>query len=190
MVHSFFLGNLPNLITLARLGLTPVAISMIVSQRYVEAFLVFLIAGISDGVDGFIAKRFKLTSELGAYLDPLADKALLISIYVSLAIVGQIWATLAIIVVSRDVMILAGVMVAWLLDKPMQIRPVWTSKVNTTAQIMLAAAVLGARGFDLRLDWALEGLSLVVGATTILSAVIYMAQWLAHMTRLPGAPAA
>jgi cardiolipin synthase len=190
MVQSFFFGNLPNLITLARLGLTPVAISMIVSQRYVEAFLVFLIAGISDGVDGFIAKRFKLTSELGAYLDPLADKALLISIYVSLAIVGQIWATLAIIVVSRDVMILAGVMVAWLLDNPMQIRPVWTSKVNTTAQIMLAAAVLGARGFELRLDWALEALSLVVGATTIISAVIYMAQWLAHMTRVPRPPAA
>lgn len=188
-MQSYFLGNLPNLITLARLGLTPVAISMIVSQRYVEAFVVFLVAGISDAIDGFIAKRFKLTSELGAYLDPLADKALLISIYVSLAIVGQIWATLAIIVVSRDVMILAGVMVAWLLDRPMQIRPVWASKVNTAAQIMLAAAVLGARGFELNLEWVLQGLSLVVGATTILSAVIYMAQWLAHMSHVPAPPA-
>src|SRR5579863_6304990 len=99
MVRTYLIGNLPNLITMARLGLTPVAIAMIVSQRYIEAFAVFVVAGVSDGIDGFIAKRYNLTSELGAYLDPLADKALLISIYVSLAIVGRIWATLAIAVV-------------------------------------------------------------------------------------------
>ncbi len=183
MVQTYLLGNLPNLITLARLGLTPVAIAMIVGQRYVEAFAVFLIAGVSDGVDGFIAKRYKLTSELGAYLDPLADKALLISIYVSLAIAGQISAALAIAVVSRDIMIMAGVIVAWLLGKPIEIHPVWASKLNTVAQIVFVVGVLGARAFALNLDVALNAFGFVVFATTIVSAVIYMAQWLAHMTR-------
>jgi cardiolipin synthase (CMP-forming) len=183
MVQRILLNNLPNLITLGRLGLTPVAISMIVSQRYVEAFAAFLVAGISDAVDGFIAKRFAMTSELGAYLDPLADKALLISIYVSLAIVGQIWATLAIAVVSRDIMIVSGVVIAWLLEKPMEIRPVWASKVNTFAQISFAGATLGARAFSLTFDWALTALGIAVFVTTIVSTVIYIAQWLAHMSR-------
>ena len=183
MVRRVLIGNLPNLITLGRLGLTPIAIAMIVSTRYVEAFIVFLVAGASDAVDGFIAKRFGLTSELGAYLDPLADKALLISIYVSLAIVGEIWSSLAIAVVSRDIMIVAGVMVAWLMSKPVEIRPVWTSKLNTAAQIAFAAAVLGARAFNLHYDLFLEAFSVFVVATTIASAFIYMAQWLNHMTR-------
>ena len=183
MVGRVLIGNLPNLITLARLGLTPIAIAMIVSQRYVEAFLVFAVAGVSDAVDGFIAKRFGLTSELGAYLDPLADKALLISIYVSLAIVGQIWSSLAIAVVSRDIMIMAGVMVAWLMSKPVEIRPVWSSKLNTAAQIAFAAIVLGARAFDVHIAMVLDVCAVFVVATTVVSAIIYMAQWLNHMTR-------
>ena len=68
--------------------LTPIAVTMIVSQRFVAAFLIFVVAGVSDAVDGFIARRFDLRSELGSYLDPLADKALLISIYVALATIG------------------------------------------------------------------------------------------------------
>ena len=129
--------------------MTPLAVSMIVSQRFVAAFVIFVAAGISDGVDGFLAKRFDLRSELGAYLDPLADKALLISIYVTLAAVGKLPAALAILVVSRDLMILVAVLVSWLLKKPVEIRPVWISKFNTVAQIAFAAFVLGARAYGL-----------------------------------------
>src|SRR5579871_1992957 len=82
-------ASLPNLITLARLLLAPLAVLMIVSQRYLFAFVIFVSAGVSDAVDGFIAKRFNLRTELGAYLDPLADKALLVSIYVTLAAVRE-----------------------------------------------------------------------------------------------------
>ena len=89
MDFSQIAKNIPNLITLARMLMTPVAVAMIVSDRYLPAFLTFLLAGVSDGVDGFIASRFHLRTELGAYLDPLADKALLISIYVALAIYGE-----------------------------------------------------------------------------------------------------
>src|SRR5208283_4357319 len=97
MNGSRLLANLPNLITLARLLMTPLAVSMIISQRFVAAFVIFVLAGISDGVDGFIAKRFDLRTELGSYLDPLADKALLVSIYVALAVVGVLPAWIAIL---------------------------------------------------------------------------------------------
>ena len=114
------LSNLPNLITLARMLMTPLAVTMIISQQFLPAFLFFILAGVSDAIDGFIAKNFDLRTELGAYLDPLADKALLISIYVSLAIYADLPAWIAVTVVSRDVMILFAVLVSWLLNKPVE----------------------------------------------------------------------
>ena len=90
------LNNLPNLVTLARMLMTPLAVMMIISQRFLPAFLIFILAGVSDAIDGFIAKNFDLRTELGAYLDPLADKALLISIYVSLAIYADLPAWIAV----------------------------------------------------------------------------------------------
>ena len=178
-----FLSNLPNLITLARMLMTPLAVTMIISQRYLPAFLVFILAGVSDAIDGFIAKNFDLRTELGAYLDPLADKALLISIYVSLAIYADLPAWIAVTVVSRDVMILFAVLVSWLLNKPVEIRPVWVSKLNTVAQIALAGVALGVLAYGLDplpvqtfLEWAVAG-------TTVASGGVYIAQWLNHMSR-------
>jgi len=179
-VTSLF-ASLPNLITLARLLLAPLAVSMIISQRYVEAFLIFLAAGISDAIDGYIARRFELRTELGAYLDPLADKALLVSIYVTLAIVGQAPPALAILVVSRDLMILFAVLVSWLMGKPVAINPVWVSKLNTTAQISFAAYVLGAKAWGLDAP-PLESFAVwIVAALTLASGGVYIKQWLDHM---------
>ena len=177
------LGNIPNFITLARMLMTPVAVMMIISQRFLPAFLIFILAGVSDGVDGFIAKKFDLRTEVGAYLDPLADKALLISIYVSLAIYANLPAWIAITVVSRDVMILVAVLVSWLLDKPVEIRPVWVSKLNTVAQIALAGVALGIRAFGLDQQLLLTSLEVLVAATTLASGGVYIAQWLDHMSR-------
>ena len=100
---------LPNLISLARLVLVPVSVDMIASRRWPEALAIFLIAGVSDALDGWVARRFDLRSELGAYLDAVADKALLICDYVTLAIVGVLPMGLALLVVSRDVMIIGAV---------------------------------------------------------------------------------
>lgn len=180
---SRLLANLPNLITLARLLMTPLAVSMIVSQRFAEAFVIFALAGGSDAVDGFIAKRFDLRTELGSYLDPLADKALLISIYVALAAIGALPPALAILVVSRDLMILFAVLVSWLLVNPIAIRPVWISKFNTFAQIAFAAFVLGSKAFGYDQFALHQGLALVVAATTLASGGVYIAQWLNHMSR-------
>ena len=177
------LGNIPNFITLARMLMTPLAVMMIISQRFLPAFLIFILAGVSDAIDGFIAKNFNLRTELGAYLDPLADKALLISIYVSLAIYAGLSAWIAITVVSRDVMIVVAVLVSWLLDKPVEIRPVWVSKLNTVAQIALAGFALGARAYGLDAQPAQITLQWAVAATTLASGGVYVAQWLDHMSR-------
>lgn len=183
MNGSWLFANLPNLITLARLLLTPLAVTLIVAQRFDGAFLVFVAAGASDAVDGFIARRFNLRSELGSYLDPLADKALVNSMFIALAAIGVIWPALAILVVSRDLMILIAVLVSWLLDKPVAIRPVWISKFNTLAQIAFAAFALGARAFGYDDSALRETLAWIVAASTLASAGVYIAQWLNHMSR-------
>jgi cardiolipin synthase len=179
---SQLIANLPNLVTLARLLMTPLVVAMIVSQRFVEAFVVFVVAGASDAVDGFIARRFDLRTELGSYLDPLADKALLISIYVALATIGALAPALAILVVSRDLMIMFAVLVSWLLAKPVEIRPARISKLNTAAQIAFAAFVLGAKAFGVDGSVVQPGFTLLVAASTLASGGVYVAYWLQHMT--------
>ncbi len=105
-------NSLPNLITLARLGLVPVVIAMISAGRWPIACLIFIIAGLSDAVDGWLAKTFNLRTELGAYLDPVADKALLVSIYVALSVYGAVPSWLTIAVVARDVMIIGALIIS------------------------------------------------------------------------------
>ena len=175
-------ANLPNLITLARLVLTPLAVSMILSQNFVAAFAIFVVAGVSDGLDGYLARRFRLISELGAYLDALADKALLDAIYVTLATISELPPWLPILVVSRDVMIVAAVIVSWLLAKPVAIRPAFISKVNTVVQIAFAAFLLGSRDFGFEAPFAQEAFGWLAAASTLASGAVYIAQWLDHMS--------
>jgi cardiolipin synthase (CMP-forming) len=173
--------SLPNLITIARILMVPLTIWFIVSDQYALAFLVFVAAGISDGIDGFIAKRFGLRTELGAYLDPLADKLLLVSIYVALGIRDQMPSWLVILVVSRDILIVGAVILSWVVKKPVELRPSFLSKANTVAQILLAVGVLG--GLGLRLDasaYYVVGY-IVVAALTVTSGALYMLGWIHHM---------
>lgn len=173
--------NLPNLITLARIFAVPVTVWLIFAGHMHSAFWIFLAAGASDGVDGYLARRWNQRTELGAYLDAVADKALLVSIFVTLSVVGMIpvWLTLA--VVSRDIMIVGAVILSWLMEHPVTIRPLVISKINTAAQIVFAALVLGTigYGFDIA-PWTTWG-AYVTGGLTILSAVAYLAAWMRHM---------
>jgi cardiolipin synthase len=173
--------TIPNLITMARLLAVPVLIVMILQERWQAAFVLFALAGASDAVDGFIARRFAMRSELGAYLDPLADKALMVSIYVTLAIVGGIPAWLAIAVVARDAMIVAAVLLSWVMGRPVTIRPLLVSKLNTFAQIAFAAFALGANAFGIGLSGSEEAAMLAVAALTIASAGAYLVGWVRHM---------
>src|SRR4051812_25927996 len=138
------------------------------------AFAIFVIAGLSDAVDGFLAKRFNMTSEIGALLDPLADKALLVSIYVALGVSGAIPRWIVILVVSRDIMIVGAVIVSWLLGKPVAMKPLMVSKLNTVAQVGFAALILAALGFDFAprpFDIILMGLVTIL---TLLSVSFYL----------------
>lgn len=174
--------SLPNIITIARILMVPLTIWLILNDRVGAALVVFLVAGISDAVDGFIARRWEMRTTLGGYLDPLADKLLLISIYVTLAAMEQLPAWLAIIVVSRDVLIVGGVVLAWLLDRPMEMRPLWISKVNTTVQIFFAGLFLLFRTMEQPVDTLVLYGAPVVAAFTLASGALYLRDWLRHMT--------
>ena len=173
--------SIPNLISLARIILVPIVVWAITSGEMLVAFALFLAAGISDAVDGFLAKRFHMASELGAYLDPLADKALIVSIYVALGIAGALAIPLVILVVSRDIMIISGFMLSWLVGKPMPIRPLPVSKANTVAQILLATLVLADHGFGFDAKLIVTVVAGGVAVLTLLSIAFYLAEWLRHM---------
>lgn len=173
--------NLPNIITLIRIILVPVIISLVVSREWGLAFTLFIIAGVSDALDGFIAKRFGMATELGATIDPLADKALLMSLYVALAFTRDIAPWLAILVVFRDIIIVAAVMVSWSLDKPLEIKPLAVSKVNTAVQIAFVAGVLASKAFDFNAPMVTQGATMLVGALTLVSGAAYLALWVRHM---------
>ncbi|HEY5166858.1 MAG TPA: CDP-alcohol phosphatidyltransferase family protein [Pseudolabrys sp.] len=173
--------NIPNLITLGRILLVPIVVWAIASGTMWIAFVLFVAAGVSDAVDGFLAKRFNMTTELGAYLDPLADKALIVSIYLSLGINGAIPRWLVILVVSRDILIVGGIMLSWLVGSPLKIKPLLVSKLNTVAQILFACVVLGSLGFDIEADTFKLVLMGLVAALTLLSVAAYVAEWVRHM---------
>lgn len=173
--------SLPNLITLGRIILVPVIFWLLISGNAKLAFMAFVAAGLSDAIDGFLAKRFKMQTELGAYLDPLADKLLIVSIYVALGVASKLPSWLVIAVVSRDILIVLAVMLAWVLDRPMRIKPRAISKANTAAQIVLAASVLADDGFGLGLATIRTTLVWITGTLTLLSLAAYLKDWLAHM---------
>lgn len=174
--------TIPNLITLARLIAVPVVILLLLDGDFGYAFAMFVIAGISDGVDGAIARHVPgQASELGRLLDPVADKALLVSIFLVLAAVGHAPMWLAVLVVSRDVLIVGGVIISWLASKPVAIVPLPISKANTVAQILYVALLLGGLGLAWQLGTLVDIMGWLVAALTLVSAAAYVRGWLAFM---------
>lgn len=170
------LFTLPNMITLARLAAVPGTIWLILQHRLDLAFLLFLAAGISDGLDGWLARATNSRSALGALLDPVADKALLVSVYVTLAAIAVLPDWLAILVVFRDLVIVGGLTLLWMLGNRPPIRPLWISKLNTLLQIMLAALALFIHGFEVPMETAITLLIWLVAASTLASGIAYVTQ--------------
>ena len=168
---------LPNLISLARLLAVPATVWLILTDRFNSAFWLFVAAGISDALDGYLARRLKTRSEVGAYLDPLADKALLTSVYVALGYAGHVPAWLVILVVFRDVLIIGGAMLYQLLTQHLTMQPLFVSKVNTTVQITLAALVLAQLGLGFDSHGGDQVLTYAVAATTLVSGGAYVLRW-------------
>lgn len=173
--------NLPNAITLMRALLVPVVFWLMVSGHMAAAFVVFVFAGVSDAIDGFLAERFGLQTELGAYLDPIADKLLIVCVFIAMAVGGELPVWVVTAVVSRDVLIVTAVLVSWLMGRPVRIKPLAISKVNTTAQIGLAASVLADVAFGLGLGGLRLVLTWITAVLTIASLLAYIRAWARHM---------
>ncbi len=180
--------NIPNFISLGRVILVPIVFWLVVTGQLQAAFFVFLVAGISDAVDGYLAKRYGWATELGSYLDPIADKLLIITIFVALGVKGTLPSWLVIAVVSRDVLIVIGILLTWLLGNPARIRPLAVSKANTLAQIVLASTVLADEGFNLGLAAPRVILVWLTAALTIASLAAYIRAWHLHMSGVESEP--
>lgn len=174
--------TIANLITVLRFVLVPAVVLALLKGEYGWAFAGFLIAGVSDAVDGFVARLFDQRTELGAYLDPMADKLLLVSVFVVLGFMQELPLWLVIAAVSRDGLIVAAVILAAVMGKPVTVRPLYVSKANTAAQIVLAALALAELSFAINLGPARELLIVLSGLLTVASAGAYLVPWLKHMT--------
>ena len=134
--------NIPNFLTLIRLLLVPVLVIFLTQGLFFNALIVFIIAGSSDAIDGFLARILKQKTVLGSYMDPLADKALVICSFVTLSVLGMIPAWLAVVVVSRDLIILMGIAILSFMSISVEIHPAFVSKVTTTLQFLTIFLVL------------------------------------------------
>lgn len=175
--------NLPNLISLGRLLLVPLAVWLIVGGRYGYAFWILVAAGASDALDGFIAKRFDRRTRLGALLDPVADKTMLVSVYITLGLMQQVLTWLVMLIVLRDVMIVGGFLLIQALAAPKHHDPLYISRINTGVQITFAGFVLARAALGFEPAWPDLTLSLVVAVTTVSSGVSYLVRWARILAR-------
>jgi cardiolipin synthase len=137
--------TVPNLLTIIRILLTPLLVILLLNGRPKEALIVFVAAGITDGLDGLIARLYRQKSRLGAFLDPMADKFLLVTTYVILAYQRLIPNWLAVIVLSRDVFIVVGVIMLHMQNLEVEMRPTVPSKLTTFTQIITAIVAMAIR---------------------------------------------
>lgn len=167
--------SIPNILTLLRILLTPLFIILILKHVYAQALLVFALAGISDALDGFIARCFDQRTLLGAYLDPLADKLLLVSSFVCLGVMKVLPAWLAVIVITRDIIIVLGIAILTITEKAYDVQPSMVSKCTTAVQLITIMVILVHQSFGLNqsfgwlnlvltpLYWLVAGLTIFTG---------------------------
>jgi len=173
--------NIPNLLTLFRILLVPIFVILLIYGQMFYAFLAFMIAGATDGLDGFIARFFNQKTVLGAYVAPIADKLLLVTSYIVLTILGIIPPWLAVLVISRDIFILTGVVVLFLNHKSFEIRPSLLGKVSTFFQLTTVIIALSVAQPLLALQPFLIWSSYLAAALTILSGFHYAFIWVGQM---------
>lgn len=172
------LRQVPNILSALRLFAAPVAAYLILHGIDVAALCVFVFAGLTDALDGFLAKQFALTSRFGAWLDPAADKLLMLASYVALTMVGAVPLWLTALVIGRDVAIVAGVGLARVLEAPLRITPLTIGKVSTVVQVLFVTLVLLALAAHLSLGQPIFVGTLAVAAVTLLSFFSYAYVWL------------
>ncbi len=172
--------TIPNLITMLRIILTPIFIIYLLNEQFAAALVIFAACGVSDGLDGFLARVLKQRSILGTYLDPIADKLILASTFVVLAFMGQVPIWLGVTVLSRDVLIFLGVVMLQLYGMDVKIRPSILSKITTCLQFITVIVVLSSEFVSLP-EPVYLGLFGLSAAATIGSGLHYMHGWLRMM---------
>jgi cardiolipin synthase len=169
--------DIPNLISILRIFMSVPIVWMLLEQQFGVALVLFALAGISDGLDGYLAKHYGWQSQLGGLLDPLADKVLLVSSYLTLALIDIIPVWLVMLVILRDLVIVTGALVYHFRVMELTANPSLISKINTFSQIVLVLAVVLDRGLVSLPGVLLDSLVWVVMATTLASGVNYVWVW-------------
>jgi len=170
--------NIPNALTMMRIVLVPIIIILLMQGSYFKALVLFSISGITDALDGFLARFLEQQTTLGAYLDPIADKALIMSCFITLSVKQVIPGWLTVIVISRDCIILLGICVLVMLSTPFQIRPSVVSKVTTALQLLTVFFVLLARS----VHWP-AGLEMILTVFFVVTALLTAASGIDYLFR-------
>jgi cardiolipin synthase len=170
-------AQIPNLICVLRILLVWPIISALIGGRFVMALALVAIAGFSDGLDGYLAKRFDWRSRLGGLLDPLADKLLLVSTFITLAWLGLVPLWLTAVVILRDFVIVSGSLVYQAVVAPVQPEPSRASKLNTGAQLLFVCAVIANHGLDAPPAEFLIAAGAAVLVTSTVSGLDYVVRW-------------
>lgn len=169
--------DIPNAISILRIFMSVPIVWSLLEQQFGIALILFAVAGISDGLDGYLAKRYGWASRLGGLLDPLADKVLLVSSYLSLTVIDIIPVSLVLLVILRDLVIVTGALVYHYTVKELDAKPSLISKFNTLVQILLVLVVVLDRGLWPLPELLLTGLIWIVYVTTVVSGVHYVWVW-------------
>ncbi|HWA88664.1 MAG TPA: CDP-alcohol phosphatidyltransferase family protein [Rhizomicrobium sp.] len=172
------LRHLPNLLTALRLCAAPLTAMFILHGQDAAALGVFAFAGLSDALDGYLARRLAPDSRFGVFLDPAADKLLMLASFVTLTMVGAVPLWLTAIVIARDLAIVLGVGLAWLLGLPLHVEPLTIGKISTVVQVCFIGLVLLLRSFDLELPSVVLAGAIAAGAVTVASWLAYGQVWL------------
>lgn len=173
--------NIANIITVARLLSVPAVLYCLLHGDMLLAFYIFLFAGLSDAVDGAIARRFHLQTELGAWMDPIADKLLMVSVFIMLAWLDLVPDWIVFLAVTRDALIVGAFLVSTLIGNPIKVAPLMISKINTAAQIVLIVTVLSDQAFGLGLAQPVTVLLYLAALLTIASGASYLVLWMRHV---------
>ncbi len=172
--------DIPNALCIARIALVPVLLWAILTRQFLLATLLFGTAGVTDILDGYLARRFDWHSNLGAILDPIADKVLTVGVFVSLVIVGLIPRSLAVLVIGRDVLILCGVAAYRVLIGPFEAGASGIGKFNTAIMLLFVLLVLCRAALGLPGELVIVTLGAILTAAVIASGLDYMRQWVVH----------
>jgi cardiolipin synthase len=167
--------NIPNFLTLFRIILVPAFVIFLIQAEYDKALIAFVVAGLTDALDGTLARLLKCQTILGAYLDPIADKLLLVTSYATLAILGIIPAWLSVLVISRDFIILMGIAILTLISVPYEIKPAIVSKITTALQIstIFFPLLFKAVQYDIGNHW-ITVLFWLTALFTVISGLVYI----------------